>query len=134
MAELRVPVYVRDPFRAHFRSLIVGSLLRSAEVEMTLHQASGHQFRARKAELTAQRLAGIADAPPMTAPVSGRWFGPGTRRLTFGVWLAVVVLLVADMLTFGIRSPVTIVADLGVIVITFIAFFVSVDGIGGPPS
>ena len=133
MTELRVPAYVRDPFRAHFRELVVGSLLRSAEDQMALHQASGHQFRARKAELAAQRLAGIPGAPPMTVQVSGRWFGPRTRRLTFGVWIAVVVLLVADVLTLGLHSPVTIFADGGVIVVTFIAFFVSVDGIGGPP-
>jgi hypothetical protein len=56
VAELRVPEMVEDPFREHYRALILGSVLRTAEVERELHLARGHRLRARRAERVIARL------------------------------------------------------------------------------
>ena len=39
MTDLLVPPLVADPFREHYRALILGSALRAAETETRLHRA-----------------------------------------------------------------------------------------------
>jgi hypothetical protein len=68
--ELIVPEVADDPFREHFRELILGSVLRSAEAQSERHRARGHRFRARRAERVAERLRPPPAAqPPVSAPV-----------------------------------------------------------------
>jgi len=56
VAELVVPEVVDDPFREHYRALILGSLLHSAEAQSERHRARGHRLRARRAERAVLRL------------------------------------------------------------------------------
>ena len=56
MAELRVPGIVDDPFREHYRALVMGSLLRAAEEQTERHRLRGHRLRTRRAERAAERL------------------------------------------------------------------------------
>jgi hypothetical protein len=70
VAELRVPATVDDSFREHYRSLILGSLLHSAEVERERHRERGHRLRARRAERVVDRLRPPQrQAPPAPAPL-----------------------------------------------------------------
>ena len=73
MAELRVPRIVEDPFREHYRELVIGSLLRAAEAQTERHRLRGHKLRARRAERVAARLRPVqrplVDVAPERAPV-----------------------------------------------------------------
>ena len=158
MAELRVPEIVEDPFREHYRALILGSVLRSAEVERERHRAGGHRLRARRAEQVITRLrpptprietepnppvepepaVAVAVPGPVSAPAApsvvehDRWFGPGIRRAALIVWLLTLAALVADVVVLGVDSYTTIGADLGLVAMTFILFFAYVDDLPGP--
>ena len=157
MAELRVPEIVEDPFREHYRALILGSVLRSAEVERERHRARGHRLRARRAEQVIARLRpptprskpnrilrssrsprwlwpfrGRCPRPPPPVVEHDRWFGPGIRRAALIVWLLTLAALVADVVVLGVDSYTTIGADLGLVAMTFILFFAYVDDLTGP--
>jgi hypothetical protein len=71
VAELLVPEIVEDPFREHYRSLVMGSLLRAAEAQTERHRLRGHKLRARRAERVAQRLQPVREPLPVPerAPV-----------------------------------------------------------------
>jgi hypothetical protein len=68
VAELLVPGIVEDPFREHYRSLVIGSLLRAAEAQGERHRLRGHKLRARRAERVAQRLRPVQKPPTIAAP------------------------------------------------------------------
>jgi hypothetical protein len=98
VAELQVPQLVESPFRQHYRELILGSIARAAEAEMQQHRLRG-----------------------------GGWFGPGLRSSARMVWAATFVVLVCDLAGFGLDSWTTTVADLGLIILTFVWFGVCVE-------
>jgi hypothetical protein len=161
VAELRVPGIVEDPFREHYRSLVVGSLLRAAEAQTERHRLRGHKLRARRAERAAQRLRPAQRArvivparrsivpepvvievpvvvePPVpvetAAPMVGHepWFGTRIRRIAAVVWFAMFAALIANVIVLGIDSPATILADLGLIAMTFVWFFAWIDDLIG---
>jgi hypothetical protein len=126
MTDLLVPPLVADPFREHYRALILGSALRAAETETRLHRARCHGRRARRAEQTADRLRPLATprgpaatvpAPAPTAP-AGR-FGAGLRAPIGIAWVAALVLLVVGLLAAAVDSWTTTVTDLALVVLTF---------------
>ncbi len=157
MTELRVPEVVEDPFREHYRALILGSVLQSAEAQSERHRARGRRLRARRAETVIARLrparperrdppppspppeqpppASVAAPAPVPALVAvdlDPWFGPGARKTAFAVWLLTVVALVADVIVLGVGSDATIAADLGLVAMTFFLFFVCIDDLTAP--
>ena len=151
-----VPPVVEDPFREHFRELILGSVLRAAETQSARHRAHGHRLRARRAERIADRLRPAPLAPPPApvpvpvlapepapivvaeaAPVRveveyERWFGPNVRTAARLVWFATLALLVSDIAVFGIDSWTTSAADLGLVAMTVVWFCVGIDDLIGP--
>jgi hypothetical protein len=64
VADLLVPGLVEDPFREHYRTLVMGSLLRAAEAQTERHRVRGHKLRARRAERVAERLRPVQPPPP----------------------------------------------------------------------
>ena len=52
---------------------------------------------------------------------------PHLRSSVRVVWIAAVVLLVADLLVFGVHSWTTSAADIGLILATLVWFWVCVD-------
>jgi hypothetical protein len=70
VAELRVPGIVEDPFREHYRTLVMGSLLRATEAQSERHRLRGHKLRARRAERVAQRLRPLQTPPSAFVPES----------------------------------------------------------------
>lgn len=145
MVELRVPELVEDPFREHYRALIVGSILHAAESQSVAHRSRGNKLRARRAERVAERLRSpepvMADEPvvvvaPAPAVVAPRfvpsveyepWFSRRIRRTAALVWLATLGTLVANLLVLGIDSSATAAADLGLVAMSFVWFFAWID-------
>jgi hypothetical protein len=127
MAELTVPELAQDPFREHYRQLVLGSLLQAAEARSVEERQSGHRRRAARAERDAARIrtAAGAAAPEPAAPA--RLFGRGLRSSIRMVWLTTLGLLALDLVVFGIHSWTTSVADLGLIVLTLVWFWVSAE-------
>jgi len=68
VAELRVPGIVEDPFREHYRALVMGSLLRAAEAQTERHRLRGHKLRARRAERVARRLRPVQTPRRVSTP------------------------------------------------------------------
>ncbi len=66
----------------------------------------------------------IAESVRHSAKESGK---PHLRSSVRMVWLAAVTLLALDLLAFGIHSWTTSVADLGLITLTLVWFWVCVD-------
>jgi hypothetical protein len=130
VSELRVPAPVAHPFRAHYRSLVLDSLLRAAESQVELHVARGRRFRAWRAERTASRLRGLVGAPAQSGAAVGSWVGPRLRSATRIAWVVTLALLLIDLVVFGIHSWATSAADLGLIGLTLVWFFVSVSDPG----
>ena len=127
MADLLVPERVPDPFREHYRALVLGSVLRTAEGDLARHRASGHWFRARRAEQAAREVR-LLSASKLAEPLSPRRrFGLALRASIGTVWTATLALLLLDLATFGIESWTTSVADIGLIVFTFAWFWICVD-------
>ena len=127
---MRVPPAVENPFRAHYRELILGSALRIAETEIDRLHSSGQEWRARRTERVAARLRGLTGAPGSTslpAPAAERWFGGSLRRLVRAAWVAAAAFLLVDVVSFGLRSWTTTAADLALIVVTALWFGVSID-------
>jgi hypothetical protein len=149
VVELRVPELVEDPFREHFRELIVGSIVRAAEAQSERHRARGHRLRARRAERVVALLRPVQpvaapaepvvvsepalEAAPRLVPVVEyeAWFGRRIRQAAGVVWLATLAALVANVVVLGVASPATGVADLGLIAMTFIWFFACIDDLLG---
>ena len=126
MTDLLVPQRVPDPFREHYRALILGSALRAAETDAANHRANGHRLRSRRAELAAYELRRLNGQP--AEPLGRRRrFGLALRASIGTVWLATLALLLLDLVTFGIESWTTSVADIGLIVFTFAWFWITVD-------
>lgn len=154
MTELMVPPVVEDPFREHYRELILGSVLRAAEAQSARHLARGHRLRARRAERVAERLRPAPHAPPSPEPLPvvepepapavvaeapvrveveyERWFGPGIRMAARLVWFTTLALLVADIAVLGIDSWTTSAADLGLVAMTIVWFCVCIDDLIAP--
>ena len=135
---MRVPPAVENSFRAHYRELILGSALRIAESEIDRLHSSGQEWRARRAERVAGRLRGLTGVPvpaslPLPAPAQERWFGGSLRRLVRVVWVAAAGFLLVDVVSFGLRSSSTTVADLALIVVTAVWFGVSIDDLVPEP-
>jgi hypothetical protein len=76
VAELLVPGLVEDPFREHYRALVMGSLLRAAEAQSERHRLRGHKLRARRAERVAERLRPVQPPPPSTVIPGPRFAAP----------------------------------------------------------
>jgi hypothetical protein len=155
VVELRVPEVVEDPFREHYRELVMGSLLRAAEARAERHRARGHRLRTRRSERIAQRLrtaqglplpdvpTPVAVAAPVEAPVIRAprlpaatdvpWFGTSIRRAVAVLWFATLAALLANVVVLGIDSYATAAADLGLVVMTFVWFAASIDDLI-PPS
>jgi hypothetical protein len=130
MNEMLVPPLVADPFREHYRALILGSALRAAETETQRHRARGHRRRARRAELTAERLRPLAAprAPAATTPAHAARAPARRFRAGLGVpvgiaWVAALVLFVVSLLAAGIDSWTTTVTDVALVVLTFAWFW-----------
>jgi hypothetical protein len=123
--ELVAPEATDRPARAHLQNLIDDSLLRSAEAQAVAHRAKGQLFRARRAEKRAQRIRELTGATEPRIGTSRERFRTDLRVLTTAAWLGSCGLLGADLLAFGIHSWVTSVADVGVIILTMVWFFVS---------
>jgi hypothetical protein len=129
VTHLRVPEAVENPFRIHYRGLILGSALRVAEAETDRQQALGHRIRSRRAERTARRLRALTGLPVyalLPGPAIER-FGGRLRAAVRLAWAVAVGLLLADVLVAGIHAWTTAAADLGVIVLTLLWFAVSVE-------
>jgi hypothetical protein len=157
VAELRVPGIVEDPFREHYRSLVMGSLLRAAEAQSERHRLRGHKLRARRAERVAARLRPVQrplvdvvsertpvpesvaaltlveePAPRLREVAYKPWFGTTIRRAAAVVWFAMLAALIANVIVLGIESPATAAADLGLIAMTFVWFAASIDDLIEP--
>lgn len=143
MTWFAVPELPADAFAPHYRRVIRGALLRSAEARHELHLEQGHRLRARRAErvvLALRRLdapiepdvqAARATEREPPAGFADRFFSSGSRAVVRAAWLVTLALLVADVVLFGIRSWQTGVADVGLIVLTFLWFAVSVEDLTG---
>jgi hypothetical protein len=138
MADLLVPQRIPDPFRDHYRALVLGSVLRAAETETERHRARGHRRRARRAEETAAQLRLLTAALPPTATVPraaaievapattipARGVG-GALRAWIGIgWVAALALFALSLAVAGIDSWTTTVTDVALIVLTFAWFWV----------
>ncbi len=130
--ELRVPQPIVDPFREHYRGLILDSLLRAAETEASLHRRRGRRLRARRAERAVERVLVLTGALPPAASARERWFGLRLRAATRIAWLATLGLLIADLAVVGIHSWTTSVADVGLMLLTLLWFVVSIEDLAGP--
>jgi hypothetical protein len=159
VVELRVPGIVEDPFREHYRSLILGSLLRSAEAQSERHRARGQKLRASRAERIVHRLPPPdrarstltpepspapepvllpeAAAAPVAVPGVSRtayapWPGTTIRRTAAVVWFAMLAALLANIVVLGFDSYATAAADLGLVAMTFVWFFACIDDLIDP--
>jgi hypothetical protein len=126
MAELSVPELAEDPFREHYRRLIYDSLLHAAESRSALEREHGHRLRARRAEKEAERLRDDT-AEPVPGVASPTGFGRELRSSIRMAWLATLVVLAVDVVSFGTHSLATAVADLGLIAFTAAWFWVCAD-------
>ena len=128
-----VPPAVENPFRDHFRALILGSALRTAEAEIDRLHASGHPRRARRTERVAGTLRGLTESPgsyPLPATAGGRRVGRPLRLLVRGAWVVAAAALLVGVAGFGVRSWTTGAADLALIALTALWFAAS----GGAPA
>ena len=118
-----------DAFQEHYRSLILGSLLRAAERRTERERASGHRMRARRAERDETEVRRLAGAPAQNTAATAQpsRFGRELRSSVRLIWLAALLLLVLDLGAFGIHSWTTSAADLGLIVLTLIWFWVCME-------
>ena len=66
----------------------------------------------------------ISESVRRSAEQSGE---PHLRSSVRMVWIAVVVLRVADLLVFGVHSWTTSAADIGLILVTLVWFWVCID-------
>jgi hypothetical protein len=114
VVELRVPEVVDDPFREHYRELVMGSLLRGAETRARRHRMRGERLRARRSERMVERLR-IAEAAPVA-------FFPTIRRAAAVLWFATFAALIANVLVLGVDSYATAAAGLGLAVMTLVWF------------
>ena len=131
MAELTVPEVEQDPFREHYRRLILGSLLHAAETRSAQERESGHRMRAARAERDIARLRDATGAGLPGAAAATHRFGPELRSSIRLVWLATVALLALDLVAFGIHSWTTTVADVGLIALTLVWFWVCAEDLLG---
>jgi len=132
MTELTVPPLAEDSFREHYRHLILASLARQAEVRSVEERGNGHRLRAARAEREAARLraaTGVAADPA----VASRRFGRELRSSIRMVWIAALALLAVDIVAFGIDSWTTTVADVGLIALTVVWFWIAAEDLVGPP-
>jgi hypothetical protein len=145
VVELRVPELVEDPFREHYRALIIGSILQAAETQSALHRSRGHKLRARRAERVADRLRASEPTPaadpvvivvpepvvetPRFVPVVeyDPWFSQRIRRTAALVWFATLGTLLANLVVLGVDSYATAAADLGLVAMSFVWFFAWID-------
>lgn len=132
MSDLRVPELGEGSFRAHYRAVILTAVLRSAEAEAERHQARGHTLRARRSAQAAAKIRSRTEGAALNPGQAHPWFGARLRALTRLVWLVSVALLALDLVTLGIHTWTTTVADLGVVVLTFVWFFVCVEDLAQP--
>lgn len=124
MNEFRVPVIVGHPFRAHYRGLILGSLLHAAEAQSEVYREQGRRLQAWRAERLAQRVRRLADELQPGRDGPAPWLGPWLRTATRVAWVATLALMLADFAVFGIHSWVTGGADLALIALTVVLLVV----------
>jgi hypothetical protein len=132
MTELTVPPLAEDPFREHYRHLILASLARQAEVRSAEEREHGHRLRAARAEREAARLRAATGASPEPGVVSRR-FSRELRSSIRMVWIAALALLAVDIVAFGIDSWTTTVADVGLMALTVVWFWIAAEDLVGPP-
>lgn len=124
MSEFRVPVLAEHPFRAHYRGLILGSLLRAAEAQGQLYREQGRSLRGWRAERMAQRVRDLTGELQPGRDGPAPWFGLWLRTATRLAWVATLALMLADVAVFGIHSWVTGAADLALIALTVVLLVV----------
>jgi hypothetical protein len=124
VVELRVPEIVEDAFREHYRELVIGSLLRSAEAKTDRHRMRGQTLRARRSERMARRILS-AQAAPAAPPVAA-------RRTAAVVWFAILAALIANVVVLGVDSYATAGAVLGLVVMTFVWVAARGHDLAGP--
>ena len=90
---------------------------RGRMAELRVPDSEDSQFREYYREL-------ISESVRRSAEQSGE---PHLRSSVRMVWIAAVVLLVADLLAFGVHSWTTSVADIGLILATLVWFWVCID-------
>lgn len=125
MAELRVPALVENPFRDHYRALILGSALRTIEAEADRLRADGRESRARRVERDSNRLPGRDE--PAVPHAETRLFGPRARVAAGLGWIAASSLLLEEVVATGVDSRMCTITDVAVIFFTLLWFGVSID-------
>jgi hypothetical protein len=115
----------REAFRSHYRDLVVGALLRSAEARLAEQRAARHRLRAWRAERAVEQLRPLLGPPTRDDDVSAPLFGPGLRAVATVAWLVAGGLLIVDLVVFGIHSWTTSVADAAVIALALLWFVVT---------
>ncbi len=160
MPELLVPGPVSDPFREHYRELIVSSLQRSAREQSTFYREHHRRRRAARYERAVALLDGaapvVAEAAPPAPPVlvaatravesptpapapvpvvvpvlvGEVGFGPTLRRAVAAVWLLTLATLAVNIAVLGFRSWATGAADLGLIALTLVWLAIASEDAG----
>ena len=115
----------REAFRRHYRDLVVGALLRSAEAQLAQQRAAQHRLRAWRAQRAVEQLRPLLGPPASAEQGSTPTFGPGLRTVTTVAWLAAGFLLIVDLIVFGIHSWTTSVGDAAMMALSLIWFIVN---------
>lgn len=138
MAELTIPVLADGdrasgrPFRIEFRALILGSMLRSAELQLDEARSGNRRLRARLAEYRVGRLRAVCDSVPVDAIVPVGGLNQSLRVFVWIAWLACGLVMFVDLIAFGIHSPATTVSVVATQIMTIIWFFASLGSAGQP--
>jgi hypothetical protein len=136
VAELLVPEAIENPFRAHYRRLILGSALHTAEAELDRLRSTGHRRRAQRVDRVAgtlRELTGEPVAGSLPAPAAEVRFGLSLRSIARVAWVAAASFLLADVVRFGVHSWATAGADLALILVTIAWFLVSIGDLLAAP-
>ena len=115
----------RAAFRSHYRDLVVGALLRSAEAQLAEQRAAHHRLRAWRAERAVEQLCSLLGRSTDDGNVATPTFGPGLRIFTTVALFAAGVLLSVDLVVFGIHSWTTSVGDAAMIALALLWFIVN---------
>jgi hypothetical protein len=124
--DMGIPELTDGSFEARYRELVLGSLLRVAELQERRHRVLGHRVRARRAERVVRSVRALDTAAAT----------PGRRRalvtLLRAAWAAAIAVLVCGVALFGIGGWRTGAADVVVLVLTVVLFVVEIAGLTEP--
>jgi hypothetical protein len=124
--DMGTPDLVESPFEARYRELVLGSLLRFAELQERRHRVLGHRVRARRAGRIALSVRGL-DTPPAATRRP-----PAAVTLLRATWVAAIAILICGLVVFGIGGWPTGAADVAVLVLTIALFAVEIAGLTEP--